>query len=248
MLTRDDLERYDRQIMIWGVGEVGQEKLQRSKVFIAGLGGLGSSVALYLAVAGVGKIRVVDSGKVELSNLNRQVLYWDNDIGRSKPDSAGEKLKKLNGDIQIETIDERIDEASISQLVSGFDAMVDAMDNMPTRYVLNKAAIDNNIPLFHGAVHGFEGRAFTILPRKTACLWCLYHGAVLPQEKFPVIGAVPAVIGCIQATEVVKYIIGIGELLTTRLLVYDGLNMKFTEFKVKKDRKCAYCGHLVMKE
>jgi len=191
---------------------------------------------------------MADSDKVEISNLNRQVLHWDDDIGKSKSDSAGEKLGKLNRDIQIETINENIDEANISQLVAGFDVLIDAMDNMPTRYVLNKAAIDNNIPFFHGAVHGFEGRALTIIPTETACLWCLYQGAVPPQEKFPVIGVTPAVIGCIQATEVIKYIVGIGELLTNRLLVYDGLDMKFIEFKVKKDQNCEHYGHLVTKE
>ena len=247
MLNKRDLERYDRQIMLGGFGEEGQEKLKRAKVFIAGCGGLGSPVALYLVAAGVGKIRMVDSDKVELSNLNRQVLHWDDDIGRSKSDSAGEKLEKLNGDIHIETIDENIDEANISQLIAGFDVMVDAMDNMPTRYVLNKAAIDNNIPFFHGAVHGFEGRALTIIPKETACLWCLYQGVVPPQEKFPVIGVTPAVIGCIQAAEVIKYIVGIGKLLTDRLLIYDGLNLEFTEVELQRNPNCEHCGSSVKK-
>ena len=247
MLTRDELEKYDRQIMIRGFGEEGQEKLKRAKVFIAGCGGLCSAASVYLAAAGVGVIRVVDHDRVELSNLNRQVLHWDGDIGRRKSDSAGEKLKKLNPGVEIEAIDEMISEANVSQLVAGFDLIVDATDNLPTRYLLNKVAIEKNIPFFHGAVYGFEGRAMTIIPGKTACLRCIYRG-VTPEEKFPVTGVAPAVIGSIQATEVIKHIVGIGELLTNRLLVYDGLDMKFTEFKVKKDQNCEHCGHLVMKE
>jgi adenylyltransferase/sulfurtransferase len=243
MLTRDELERYDRQIMIQGFGQEGQEKLKRAKVFIAGAGGLGSAVATYLTAAGVGVIRIVDHDKVELSNLNRQVLHWDEDIGKGKAGSATEKLRKLNPEVEIETIEEMITKANISRLVAGFDLIVDAMDNLPARYLLNKVALDKNIPFFHGAVYGFEGRAMTIIPGKTACLRCVYRG-VIPEEKFPVIGVTPAVIGCIQATEVIKYLVGIGQLLTNRLLVYDGLNMKFTEFRLKKDPNCEHCGQL----
>ncbi|MBA7507631.1 Sulfur carrier protein adenylyltransferase [subsurface metagenome] len=174
-------------------------------------------------------------------------MHWDNDIGRNKVDSAAEKLSQLNQGVQIEAVEETINEANISRLVAGFDLIVDAMDNLPTRYLLNKAAIENNIPFVHGAVYGFEGRAMTIIPGKTACLRCVYRG-LIPQEKFPVIGVTPAVIGCIQATEVIKYITGIGKLLTNRLLVYNGLNMKFREFKVKKDLNCEHCGHSTGKE
>ena len=247
MLSRDELERYDRQIMIKGLGEEGQEKLKRAKVFIAGAGGLGSPVSIYLTAVGVGTIRVVDHQRVELSNLNRQVLHWDEDIGKRKIDSALEKLGRLNQSVKIEATEETITEANVSQLVAGFDLIVDAMDNLPARYILNKAALERNIPFFHGAVYGFEGRAMTIIPGQTACLRCLYRG-VVPRDKFPVIGVTPAVIGCIQATEVIKYIVGIGELLTNRLLTFDGLHMRFTEFKVKKDPSCEHCSHLVSKE
>jgi adenylyltransferase/sulfurtransferase len=192
-------------------------------------------------------VRIVDHDRVELSNLNRQVLHWDEDIGRRKIDSALEKLRRLNQGVKIEAIEEMITEANVSQLIAGFDLIVDAMDNLPTRYILNKAALERNIPFFHGAVYGFEGRAMTIIPGQTACLRCLYRG-VVPRKKFPVIGVAPAVIGCIQATEVIKYIVGIGELLTDRLLIYDGLNLKFTEFKVKKDPNCEHCSHFASKE
>lgn len=244
MLTREELERYERQIIIDGFGEEGQEKLKRAKVFVAGAGGLGSPVSIYLAAAGVGKIRIVDHDKVELSNLNRQILHWDENIGMRKADSAVAKLRKINPGAQIEAIAETITEANISQLLAGFDLMVDAMDNLPTRYLLNKAALDKRIPFFHGAVNGFEGRAMTIIPGKTACLNCVYHGATIPVEKFPVIGVTPAVIGCIQATEVIKYIVGLGELLTDRLLIYDALGLTFTELEVKKDPNCEHCGNL----
>ena len=247
MLTTDELERYERQIIIEKFGEEGQEKLKRAKVFIAGAGGLGSATSIYLMAAGVGMMRIVDHDRVELSNLNRQILHWDEDIGKWKVDSALEKLKRLNKGVEIEATKATITEANVSQLVADFDLIVDAMDNLPTRYIVNKAALERNIPLFHGAVYGFEGRAMTIIPGKTACLRCLYRG-VFPQEKFPVIGVTPAVIGCIQATEVIKYIVGIGELLTNRLLIFDGLDMKFKEFKVKKDPSCEHCGHLVTKE
>jgi len=247
MLTGYELERYDRQIMIRGFGEEGQEKLKQARIFIAGAGGLGAPVSVYLTAAGAGVIRVVDHEKVELSNLNRQVLHWSEDIARSKVDSAAEKLTRLNHEVKIEAIEEVIAEANVSQLVAGFDLIIDAMDNLPTRYLLNKAALELNIPLFHGAVYGFEGRAMTIIPAQTACLMCIYKGVII-EGKFPVVGVTTAVIGCIQAAEAIKYIVGIGELLTNRLLIYDGLNMKFTELKVKKDPNCEHCSHLVKKD
>ncbi len=242
MLSNDELQRYDRQIMINGFGEAGQEKLKKAKVFLAGAGGLGSPIAIYLAAAGIGSMRIADHDKVELSNLNRQVLHWEENIGRSKVESAAEKLHKFNTGIMIETIGETITEANVSKLVGDSDLIVDAMDNLPTRYLLNKTAVEKGIPFFHGAVYGFEGRAMTVLPGKTACLNCLYHGASVPKEKFPVIGVTPAVIGCIQATEVIKYIVGLGELLTDRLLTYDALQMKFNEFKISRDPDCEVCG------
>jgi len=244
MLTKDEQEKYARQIMLKGFGQQGQEKLKKARVFIAGAGGLGSSSATYLAAAGIGTLRIVDHDRVELSNLNRQVLHWPADIGQTKVGSAQSKLKQLNPQVKIEAIEEKITQANVSRLVEGCDLIVDAMDNLPTRYLLNKVAIERNIPFFHGAVYGFEGRAMTVVPGKSACLRCVYRGAI-PEETFPVIGVTPAVIGCIQATEVIKYLVGMGQLLADRLLVYDGLNMKFTEFKIKKDPDCPHCGEPV---
>jgi molybdopterin-synthase adenylyltransferase len=243
MLTEEEKERYSRQIMIPDIGEDGQKKLKRATVLIAGTGGLGSPVALYLAAAGIGTIRLVDVDRVELSNLNRQILHWTPDVGKDKVASAAEKLIHLNPSVAIEPIIETISEATVSRLVDGADAVVDALDNIATRYLLNKAAVDSNLPLFHGAVHGMEGRAMTVLPGKSACLGCRIRGPVA-EEKFPVIGTAPAVIGGIQAAEVIKYITGIGTLLTGRMLVYDGMASTFTEFRVKRNPGCPHCGHL----
>ena len=247
MLTPSERERYDRQIMIGEIGQEGQEKLKRSRVVIAGAGGLGSPIAIYLTAAGIGMIRMIDHDRVTLSNLNRQILHWEEDIGRKKVDSARTKLRSLNSAVEIEAIAETVTEGNVSQLVNGFDVIVDAMDNLPTRYILNRCAIQKNIPFFHGAVNGFEGRVMTIIPGKTACLRCMYRGPV-PQEKFPVIGVAPAVIGIIQATEVIKHLVGIGKLLTNRLLIYDGLKVTFSEFTVDKNPNCDHCGSLVRKE
>ena len=245
-LTENELERYDRQIILEGFGEEGQKKLKRAKVFIAGSGGLASSISFYLAVAGVGKMRIVDHGKVELSNLNRQILHWEKDIGREKVNSAGEKLAKLNSSMHIECVIETISEHNVFELVGDYELIVDAVDNFPTRYILNKAAIAKGIPFFHGAVRGFDGRAMTVIPGKTPCLKCLYSRVPAP-EKFPVVGVTPGVIGCIQAAEVIKYIVGVGNLLAGRLLVYDGLNQKFTEVNVRRDPECGHCGQIASK-
>jgi molybdopterin-synthase adenylyltransferase len=238
MLSKRELARYKRQILIPEWTQSGQENLKKARILVAGAGGLGSAILTYLAVAGVGKIRVIDGDIVELSNLNRQVLHSDKDIGRSKVDSAKEKLEALNPDISVEAIKEIITKDNVFELVGDYP-IVDAMDNLPTRLLLNRVAVKKNLPLFHGAVYGFEGRATTVIPGKTACLRCLYQG-VIP-GKTPVVGVTPAVIGCIQATEVIKYILGIGDLLADRLLIYDGLSMKFSEVKLKKDPNCPEC-------
>lgn len=241
MLSAEELERYKRQIMANGFGEEGQEKLKRARAFIAGVGGLGSPIALYLAAAGVGNIRIVDSDIVELSNLNRQILHWTSHLGWNKIDSAREKLGQFNPETKVETIKEKITEANVRDLVGDSDIIMDAVDNLETRYILNKASVDKKIPFCHGAIREFEGRAMTVVPGKSACLMCLYRG-VKVSEKVPVIGATAGVIGCIQATEAIKYITGLGQLLVDRMLVYDGLNMRFLEIKVSRNPACLHCG------
>ena len=214
MLTENELKRYERQIRIFGAD--GQERLKNAKVFVAGAGGLGSAISIYLAAAGIGRIRIVDHEKIELNNLNRQILHWDEDIGREKAASAEEKLKKINPDVSLEAISETIEENNVLELVDDFDLIVDAMDNFHTRYLLNRAAIVKNIPFFHGAINGLYGQATTIIPGKTACLRCIFPEPP-PSMTFPVVGATCGVIGCIQVTEILKYIVRLGNSLESRL-------------------------------
>lgn len=173
MITEDERKRYVRQSLT--LGEAGQERLKSARVLVAGAGGLGTVISLYLAAAGVGHLRIVDCDVVEPSNLNRQILHWNDDIGRQKTASVEEKLAALNPLICIEPIHGRIAEENIDEMTRGCDLIVDAMDNFPTRYLLNRAAVQGGIPFIHGAVRGFFGQVTTILPGKTPCLRCLFH-------------------------------------------------------------------------
>ena len=238
MLNEDESVRYHRQMAMPDWGRAGQLKLKGAKVVVAGAGGLGSAVLTYLAVAGVGTIRIIDGGEVELSNLNRQILHSEQDVGKKKVVSAKEHLESLNSSVRIEAISEMISEDNAFGLVEDLP-IVDAMDNLPARYLLNRVSLDRGLPLFHGAIHGFEGRATTLIPGRTPCLRCLYQD-VLPGE-IPVIGTTPGVIGCIQATEVIKYFTGMGDLLTDRMLIYDGLSTEFGEVLVKRNPTCPEC-------
>ena len=243
MLSNYDLQRYARQIAIAGFGEKGQQKLKNARVVIAGAGGLGSPIAIYLAAAGVGKIRLIDHDSLDIGNLNRQILYNEEDIGESKVLSAKAKMESFNSAIEIEAIHETIMKNNVFEVAGDFDLIVDAMDNFPARRLLNRVAISRGIPFFHGAIHGFEGTVTSIIPGLTPCLACLYKQD--PQQKGPpVIGVAPAVIGSIQATEVIKYIVGIGELLTNRLLIYDGLSLEFMELAIARDPDCQECKNL----
>ena len=239
MLSPRELERYTRQVMLFGAE--GQERLKNATIFVAGAGGLGSPVSIYLAVAGVGTIILVDNDSVERSNLNRQILHFDGDIGRRKIVSAGEKLKAINPDIRVEVIDATIDADSIDRLVGSADGIVDAMDNFPTRYLLNEKACAAGIPLFHGAIRGLYGQVTTILPGKTACLRCIFPNPP-PKEVFPVVGTTPGLIGMVQATEVLKYIVGSGDLLANRLLLWDGMRACVDEIALEKNPSCSVCG------
>ncbi|MEM2251681.1 MAG: HesA/MoeB/ThiF family protein [Candidatus Bathyarchaeia archaeon] len=242
-LTEYDLRRYDRQIRINGFGVEGQRKLKGATVLIAGAGGLGFPISVYLAAAGVGTIRIVDPDIVELDNLNRQLLHWDKDIGRKKVDSAREKLIQINPTINVEVYDEKITEENALSLVKDVDVVVDALDNYEARFALNKACVREKIPFFHGAVHGLMGQATTIVPGETACLKCIVPRPPKP-EVFPVLGPVAGIIGAIQATETIKYLVGIGNLLKNKLLFYDGLYMEFTMIEVKRNSECPVCSRL----
>lgn len=243
MLNDKELTRYDRQLRIDGFGREGQEKLKASRVIIAGMGGLGSPVATYLAAAGVGRLRIVDQDVVDTSNLNRQILHWEKDIGRKKVESAREKLVQLNPWIEVEAVAETIDEHNVMGLVKDCDVVVDALDNYPTRYLLNRAAISCKIPFIHGGISGLNGMVTTLVPGKTPCLRCIFTEGP-PPSTFPVLGTAPGIIGLIQAMEAMKYITGVGELLTGRLLLFDGVSMTFREVKVRRRPDCPDCGHL----
>ncbi len=243
MLNDKELARYDRQLRIDGFGRDGQEKLKAARVIIAGMGGLGSPVATYLAVAGVGHLRIVDKDVVDTSNLNRQILHWEKDIGRKKVESAREKLVQLNPWIEVEAVAETIDEHNVMALVDGCDVIIDAMDNYPTRYLLNRAAIAHKIPFIHGGISGLNGMATTLVPGKGSCLRCIFAEGP-PPSTFPVLGIAAGVIGLIQATEAIKCITGVGELLVGRLLLFDGVSLTFREVKVRRRPDCQGCRHL----
>lgn len=240
MLTDEERERYDRQTRLPGFGVEGQERLKRARVLVAGVGALGTAISTYLAVAGVGCLRIVDGDVVELSNLNRQILHWARDIGRKKTESAGEKLGDMNPGIEVEAMAERIERDNVIRLTSGCDAILDAVDNYDTRYLLNRAALEARIPFVHGGVHGWEGMVTTIVPGETACLRCVFSEPP-PAATVPVLGSVAGVVGCLQAVEAVKYVTGAGELLANRLLVFDGLGLRFREVRVRRDPACVDC-------
>jgi len=233
-------KRYDRQIKIADFGIEGQKKLKQSRVLIAGAGGLGSPIAIYLAVAGVGNIRIVDNDKVSLSNLNRQILYQNHDIGREKAEVAGEKLNKWNNDIRVEAITDTIGADNVYHLTDECDVILDATDNFTVRYLLNEAAFARKIPLHYGGIYGLEGALTTIIPGKTACLKCIFPEPPPPAIS-PVLGVTAGIIGCLQAMESIKYIVGTGELLTNRMLIFDGFSMKFRELKLRPDPRCPHC-------
>lgn len=235
-----DLKRYDRQMMIRGFGEAGQKKLKNTTVFVAGCGGLGSPVAYYLAAAGFGHIILADMDVVDLSNLNRQILHWDKNIGELKVKSAYEKLSQLNPELDLVPLNIEINDDNVYELTQGCDILMDAMDNFPTRYALNRASLKHNIPYIYASIWGMEGRLATLVPGKTPCLECIFPKAP-PKEKFPVLGATPGVLGTLQVTEAVKVILGLGEPLLNRLLVYDGEYMQFHEICIEKNPKCPAC-------
>jgi len=238
MLSERERERYKRQILLFG--EEGQERLKKAHIFIAGAGGLGSPISIYLAVAGIGTITLVDKDVVELTNLNRQILHYDRDIGRKKTASAEAKLRDINPDITVKVIDTTIDETNVDRLVGSADGIVDAMDNFPTRYLLNETAVKKKIPLFHGAIRGLYGQATTIIPGKTPCLACIFPKAP-PKEIFPVVGVTPGFIGMVQATEVIKYLVREGRLLENRLFLWDGLESHAEEIVVERNPACLVC-------
>jgi len=230
--------RYIRQLPLFG--REGQENLADATVFIAGAGGLGSPVATYLAVAGVGELILVDDDLVQESNLNRQFLHATCNIGMKKVYSAAETLSALNPDLTINAIPERIISENVSRLTEDADILVDATDNFTARYLLNEVALEKGFPLVHGAVEGFSGQITTIVPGETPCLACLFPHPP-PEGETPVIGATAGMIGSLQAMEVIKYLTGSGRLLAGRLLIWDGLTGRSDYLTVSPRADCIVC-------
>lgn len=243
MIRGGERERYRRQIAIAGFGEDGQRRLSQARVLVVGAGGLGCAAGTYLAAVGVGLLRVIDQGEVELSNLNRQVLYCVRDIGKAKVDCLRARLHRLNPGVHIEALHLTMNAHSLAGMLDGIDVVVDALDNLPSRRLLNKACVQRQLPLVHGAVHGFQGQVMTVLPGRGPCLMCLYR-AGRRAGTIPVLGTLPGIVGCIEATESIKIITGRGVPLLGRLLLIDGFEMRMAELEVPRDPACPHCRHL----
>ncbi len=239
-LTDRERERYDRQMMIEGFGEEGQKKLKSTTALIAGAGGLGSPVLIYLAAAGVGKLKIVDNDVVDLSNLNRQVLYDEDDVGRAKSSTSKGVLSRLNSDIEIESFGGKIDDGNVGDVVGGCDLIVDCLDNYETRYVLNRASVKNEIPYFHAAVEGFRGQVTTLIPGETPCLKCIVPTPP-SSGKFPILGATAGLLGCLEVREVIRYVVGLTPRLKNKLLIVDGQE-EFEKVEISRNPDCEVCG------
>ena len=244
--TDEQVRRYSRHIILPEVGGKGQTRLLASRVFVAGAGGLGSPVIMYLAAAGVGTIGVADFDVVDVSNLQRQVIHGTADIGRLKVDSAAEGATRLNPDVSIVRHEVRLSADNAMDLIRDYDVVVDASDNFPTRYLLNDACVFLDKPLVHGAIYRFDGQATVFRPGE-GCYRCLFPappppGAVPSCSEAGVLGVLPGIVGTIQATETIKLLLGIGAPLVGRLLIIDALAMEFREVALRKDPGCPVCG------
>lgn len=246
-LKDDQIERYSRQIILQDIGGKGQEKILNAKVLIIGAGGLGSPCALYLAAAGIGTIGIVDSDKVELNNLQRQILHSTENVGKPKVESAKERLNVLNPDVKIIPYNLRLTSENILEIIQNYDIIVDGSDNFPTRYLVNDACVMSKKPLSHGGIFKYDGQIMTIIPGKSACYRCLFpepppQGLVPSCQQAGILGVVAGIIGVMQANEVLKYILGNGEILTSKLLIFNALESKFRLVKIPKDENCVVCG------
>ncbi len=244
--SEEQIERYSRHILLQDVGVEGQEKLLGGRVLIVGAGGLGSPVALYLAAAGVGHIGIIDADCVDLSNLQRQVIHTTADIGRPKVESAREKMLAINPDIEVTTYHEYLEADNALDIIRPYDFIVDGTDNFPVKFLINDACVMAGKPFSHGGILRFDGQTFTHLPG-TACYRCMFKepppaGAVPTCSQAGVLGAVAGMLGTIQATEVLKYLTGVGELLTDRLLSFNAKSMTFRTTKVRRQTTCPVCG------
>jgi adenylyltransferase/sulfurtransferase len=245
--SEDQLQRYSRHIILPEVGGKGQKKILAAKVLIIGAGGLGCPVGYYLAAAGVGTIGMVDNDSIELSNLQRQIAHSTDRIGMMKVDSAKATFEALNPDVKVVGIKERMNKDNIMDFMKDYDIVVDGSDNFPTRYLVNDACVLLGKPLVSGAILKFEGQVTTIVPREGHCYRCLFEemppaGLVPSCQEAGVIGAIPGVVGSLQAIEVFKLILGKGDVLKNTLLIYDALKTTFRRVKVPKNPACPVCG------
>jgi len=244
--TPEQRERYSRHFLLPEIGVEGQQKLLDAKVLLLGAGGLGAPTALYLAAAGVGTIGLVDDDVVDLSNLQRQVIHTTDRIGMPKVDSAEISMKELNPDVEVVKHHTRLDASNIMEIIQGYDVIVDGVDNFPTRYLLNDATVRLQIPVVSASILGFDGQLSVFAPYEGPCYRCLYP-VPPPAELAPscgangVLGVLPGTMGMLQATEVIKLIVGTGEPLIGRLLLYEALGATFTELKVRRDPECPVC-------
>ena len=247
MLTEDEKQRYARHLILEQVGEPGQERLRAGRVLVIGAGGLGSPAAQYLAAAGVGTIGVADGDVVELSNLQRQVIHGTSDLGRQKVLSARDRMLEINPGVRVEAIGEWLTADNIGAIVARYDFVLDATDNFDAKFLINDACVGAGVPFSHGGILKFQGQTMTVRPRQTTCYRCIFPEppepeVVLPCSRAGVLGVLPGVIGSIQATEALKFLLGIGELLTSRLLTFDLLTMRFREVPLGRNPDCPACG------
>ena len=246
-LSREEIRRYSRHLVLPEVGVVGQEKLKAGSVLIVGLGGLGSPLAMYLAAAGVGRIGLVDFDRVEVTNLQRQVLYGENDLGRDKVEAAAERLREINPHVHLELHGVRLTRENALDILGGYDCIADGTDNFATRYLVNDACVLLNKPNIYGSILRFEGQCSIFGAPGGPCYRCLFPeppppGAIPSCAEGGVLGVLPGVIGSLQGMEVLKTLLGTGDTLVGRLLLFDGLEMSFRSLKIERDPKCPVCG------
>src|SRR4030043_276174 len=247
-LSEEQIQRYSRQIILPGVGGKGQKKLAEAKVFIMGAGGLGSPAALYLAAAGVGTIGLADSDRVELHNLQRQILHRTSDVGLLKVESGKKTLESLNPEVKIEVYPERITSENIRETIRSYDLCLDGSDNFPTRFLLNDSCYFEKKTLISGAILRFHGQLSTFKPHAGGhCYRCMFPeppppGLVPSCQEAGVLGAVAGIIGLFQANEALKEILGIGQSMAGRFLLFNALNLSFHEMKIQKNPRCPLCG------
>ena len=245
--SKEQIERYARHIILPDVGGEGQKKLLSSRILLVGMGGLGSPAALYLAAAGIGTLGLVDFDKVELSNLQRQIIHTTDDLGKTKVRSAGETIEAINPDVTVFEYEQKLNSQNIMEIISDYDLIVDGTDNFPARFLLNDASVLEGKTIVYGAIFRFQGQVSVFEPPKGPCYRCLIPqmpppGSVPRCQEAGVLGVLPGIIGALQAAEAIKLILGVGKPLIGRLLFFDALDMKMDEMKLKKNPNCPACG------